>query len=156
MIALKIGIVYCLDLTDKVQLGPISKQTLYERLTDGRISGLLAEDLANALYNNMTKAPSQNSGFDLFDSEGRKYECRTVTRGGTNLVPAVQIGAGRKIDLAKHQEKLDYLYAYVFVDVRNSPLFRLVAIEVERLESRLRITPSEFEQLINELPTKNI
>jgi hypothetical protein len=44
---------YKIDLTNKMELGAIPKQTLYKRFTDGRISGLLAEDLSEALYNNL-------------------------------------------------------------------------------------------------------
>ena len=156
MIALEKGVIYRLDLTNKVKLGPISKQILYERLTDGRIFGLLAEDLVNSIYNNITKAPSQRSSFDFLDVEGRKYECRTITHHGANLVPAAQIGAGRKIDLGKHKQKLDMLHAYVFVDVRDSPRFSLVAISVERLHKKIRISVKEFEELINGLPSKTI
>ena len=123
--------VYQLDLTNKMQFGPIKKQILYERFTDGRISGLLAEDLAKSLYNNISKAPNARSSYDFVDDDGKKYECRTITARGASLLPSNQLGKGRTKDIGKFYEKLDMLYAFVFLDVRDSPIFRIVAVPVD-------------------------
>ncbi len=140
-----------LDLTDRMQLGPISKQTLYQRFTDGRIFGLLAEDLANALYNNLTKAPSKTTSYDLIDGNGNKYEVRTVTRGGVNLIPSAQIGAGRSYDEVKHQTKHDSLYAYIFIDVRNSPLFYITGVHISNIPFIKSLTGKNFDRLLKNL-----
>ena len=153
---LELEVVYKLDLTDKIKFGPIKKQILYERITDGRISGLLSEDLANSLYNNITKSPSENSNYDIMDDDGNKYECRTITRLGANLVPSNQLGKGRSIDLAKHEQKLESIFAYIFTDVRNSPIFRIVAIPVATLGKRTRITGLQFEELIENFKQVNV
>ena len=153
---LNLNVLYELNLTNKVQLGPISKQVLYERLTDGRISGLLAEDLANAIFNNVSKAPSERAPFDLIDEEGHRYECRTITKGGTALVPSNQLGQGRHYDRVAHKKKVDSLYAYLFVDVRDSPLFQLVAFTTDQIPFQRRLKTNEFDDLISELPKTNI
>ena len=145
---LKLGVVYKLDLTNKIEFGPIKKQTLYERFTDGRISGLLSEDLANALYNNITKSPSEKSTFDIMDNEGRKYECRTLTESGASLLPSNQVGKGRYYNETEHVRKLEALHAYIFTDIRNSPIFRIVAIPIEDLGQRKRISCKMFDELI--------
>lgn len=151
MTPLKLGVVYRLDLTDKIMFGPIKKQILYERFTDGRISGLLSEDLANSLYNNITKAPSEKSFYDVMDDEGRKYECRTITRKGSSLLPSNQLGQGRRRDLQKHQEKQRSLFAYIFTDIRHSPIFRIVAVPINLLDGKTSITSLQFDRLIKQM-----
>ena len=145
---LKLEVVYRLDLTNKIKFGPIKKQTLYERFTDGRISGLLSEDLANALYNNVTKSPSEKSTFDIMDDEGRKYECRTLTDSGASLLPSSQVGVGRSYNETEHIRKIEALHAYIFTDIRNSPIFKIVAIPIEDLGKRKRISSKQFDELI--------
>lgn len=147
----KIGERAKLDLTDKMQLGPIKKQTLYERFTDGRISGLLAEDLVSALYNNLTKSPAENTPYDLIDVDGNKYEVRTVTKGGVQLIPSAQIGTGRKYDEDKHRVKHDSLYAYIFIDVRDSPLFYITGIKKSDVPFKKKLTSAGFNNLLENL-----
>ena len=119
---------YKIDLTNRMQFGEVSKQVLYQRFTDGRISGLLAEDLLYALYNNFTKSPSEGSAYDLLDDDGNKYEVRVITKGGVSLIPSAQIGVGRQYNEEKHKDKHESLHAYVFIDVRDSPIFYITGI----------------------------
>ncbi len=147
---------YVLDLTDKIQLGPIKRQVLYERLTDARISGLLVEDLADAIYNNVTKSPSPASSYDLMDDDGNKYESRIVNMRGASLIPANQVGSGRRYNRENHLAKLASLYAYLFVDVRSSPVFSIVAFPVGILGERKRITTIRFDELVKPIPVTNI
>ena len=156
MIKLQLGIRYELNLTGRVELGPIKKQVIYERLTDGRIAGLLGEDFANAIYNNVTKSPSENEGHDLQDTRGRLYEVRSVTKNGVKLIPSAQIGSGRKYDKTAHQAKIDSLYAFVFMDVRNSPILTFVGIEAEQLRWNKALSPKQFDALIADLPKRQV
>ncbi len=148
---LRLGVVYKLDLTDKIRFGPIKKQILYERFTDGRISGLLAEDLANSLYNNLMKSPTERSSYDIMDDNGHRYECRTITPRGANLIPSNQIGKGRQYDAEAHHKKVDSLHAYIFTDIRHSPIFYIVAIPVEQLGGAKNITTKQFDLLVSEM-----
>lgn len=153
---LQLGIVYRLDLTDKIQFGPVKKQTLYERFADGRIPGLLAEDLADSLYNNIEKPPSKNNNYNLVDDSDRKYKCHTITTGGTSLLPADQVGKGREYDKAKHIERMESLDAYIFIDVRYSPVFRIVAVPMEKLRWQKRLSALRFDKLIQTLKEETI
>ena len=142
---------YKIDLTNKMELGAIPKQTLYKRFTDGRISGLLAEDLLNALYNNLTKAPSESSPYDLLDDNGNKYESRVVTKRGVNLNPSNQIGSGRSYNEDKHRTKHESLYAYIFIDVRDSPIFYIVGINRNDVPFVKKLSPNSFDKLLKDL-----
>ena len=151
MQSLRLRVVYKLDLTDRIRFGPIKKQILYERFTDGRISGLLAEDLANSLYNNLMKSPTEQSSYDIMDDEGNRYECRTITLRGANLIPSNQIGKGRQYDAEAHHKKVGSLHAYIFTDIRHSPIFYIVAIPVKQLGGAKRISTNQFDGLISDL-----
>ena len=144
-------ITYLLYMESCIQFGPIQKQVLWVRFTDGRNIGLLSEDLIAALFNNLSKSPSSKDAYDFSDREGRKYECRTVTKRGVGLLPSKQVGTGRKYNALEHKEKRAMLHAYIFVDVRDSPLFRITMIEEKRIPDKHRLSAIDFDKLLEEI-----
>lgn len=130
---LEIEVVYNLDMQGHLKYGSVIPQRLYERFTDGRISGLLNEDLLQSLFTGLTRNDIGGGSHDLMDREGRKYEARTVTRHGVNLRPSNQKGQGRRIDDAAAMARRCELHAFIFVDVRLCPLYRIYATEARTL-----------------------
>ena len=127
MTTLKSKVVYTVNLTGCMSLGPIPPQVLYEKLTDGRIAGLLMEEMHNHLFRNVAMAPSRKSSFDLYVDDLR-YEARTITKAGVKLIPSSQIGTGRTYDEDAYINKRDSIDGYVFADVRNSPVLRILRL----------------------------
>jgi len=67
------------DLQRAMQLTEDEVRTYF---TDGRrISVILERRLAREVLHG-TLAPSEGSGFDLADQEGRKWEVRSISKGG--------------------------------------------------------------------------
>ena len=66
--------------------------------TDGRrISFLIERRIAyEVLFGAL--APSEGAGFDLFDSQGRKWEVRSITKGGIYFCPSYMVGSGRRFE----------------------------------------------------------
>lgn len=151
----EVGILYKLDLTGKIKFGPIPQQLLWHKFTDGRVFGLLGEALVKAIYNNLSESPSASAAFDFIDADGKTYEVRTITKSGASLLPSAQIGAGRKFDEKDYLAKRKSIYAYIFIDNRQSPIFRIAGIKEEDLPPyppARKITLPKFEALISNLP----
>ena len=153
---LELGVAYRLGLQGHLKYGSVIPQRLYERFTDGRISGLLNEDLLQSLFTGLTRNDIGGGSHDLIDREGRKYEARTVTRHGVNLRPSNQKGQGRRIDDKAAMARRRDLYAFVFVDVRLCPRYRIYAVEAQKLGRSMGIKPHEFDELLAEARQKTL
>lgn len=63
------NIYFTLDLTNKISIGNIPKNILYDRLNDGRILGLLVEDIISYEFNGITRVLSNGCSHDLIKSD---------------------------------------------------------------------------------------
>ena len=149
---------YRVSMLDRVQYGPVPKQRLYERFTDGRISGLLNEDMLQTLFIGLTRNDIGGGSHDLMDQQNRRYEARTITNRGVNLIPSNQIGQGRTINLDAIAERRNELYAFIFVDVRNSPNYFIFSIPVDDpiFEYRRRLSCNQVDGVVSEYPNRTI
>ena len=129
------NLVYRFDITGKVALGPISKQTLYKKLTDGRIAGFLMEDFIEAAFSNTSLAPNNQSPFDLFitdQNESKKYESKVITLStGLCLLPSNQRGQNRITNDEAYRVRRANLDGYVITDITESPILRVLALSEE-------------------------
>ena len=114
------------------------------------------EDLVATIFTNIVKADSNTDSYDLKDSEGHLYECRTIRLKGTSLIPSKQIGSGREFDEAEHLQKLSWLYGYIFVDIRFMPILTIVAIKSHKLQQKKYITARQFDKLIATFKRTNL
>lgn len=114
------------------------------------------EDLLQSLFTGLTRNDIGGGSHDLMDREGRKYEARTVTRHGVNLRPSNQKGQGRRIDDAAAMARRCELHAFIFVDVRLCPLYRIYATEARTLGQSMSIKPHEFDELLAEARQKTL
>jgi len=86
------------DVTEIARVLKVEPKDVHEYFTDGRrVSFLLERRLAREVIKG-TLAPSEGAGFDLIDPSGKKWEVRSVTRGGIYFCPSYMVGSGRVFD----------------------------------------------------------
>jgi len=122
--------IYVIDLSETIQFGPINKEVLANIFKDGRVSGLIAEHLLIGLFKNLARSPIENSSYDVFDTKwGTSFEVRCITENGLRTMPSYMIGQGRVYNLKEHMEKLFNIDYFIFIDVTNSPIFKIIPIK---------------------------
>lgn len=89
--------------------------------TDGRrVSFILERRIAREVLHGEL-APSEGAGFDLIDGHGRKWEVRSVSKGGIYFCPSYMVGSGRKFDEPGFLAKLDEIHGYAVSDIVSFP-----------------------------------
>lgn len=89
--------------------------------TDGRrVSFVLERRLAFEVLGG-TLAPSEGAGFDLLDKDGKKWEVRSITRGGIYFCPSYMVGSGRSFEEKGFLEKLNDIEGYIVSDIELFP-----------------------------------
>jgi hypothetical protein len=89
--------------------------------TDGRrVSFILERRLAFEVLNGKL-APSEGAGFDLLDQEGKKWEVRSITRGGIYFCPSYMVGSGRSFEAQGFLSKLSEIEGYIVSDIELFP-----------------------------------
>ena len=66
-------------------------------------------------------AQSEGAGFDLLDSDGRKWEVRSITKGGIYFCPSYMVGSGRSFDESGFLAKLKEIEGYIVSDIESFP-----------------------------------
>lgn len=99
----------------------IGTDDVREYFTDGRrVSFLLERRLAYEVVKGKL-AQSEGVGFDLIDSQGRKWEVRSITKGGIYFCPSYMVGSGRSFDEPGFWAKLKEIEGYIISDVESFP-----------------------------------
>jgi len=93
----------------------IGESDVREYFTDGRrVSFLLERRLAYEVVKGKL-APSEGAGYDLLDSQGRKWEVRSVTKGGIYFCPSYMVGSGRSFNEPGFLAKLKEIEGYIIL-----------------------------------------
>lgn len=101
---------------------------------DGRrVSFLLERRIASEVLNG-SLAPSEGAGYDVLDSDGRKWEVRSISSRGIYFCPSYMVGSGRKFDEFGFLEKLDEIAGYVVSDIQQFPVVPYWIIPVEKIQ----------------------
>ena len=109
------------NITEIAKALKIGEADVHEYFTDGRrVSFILERRLAYEVIKGKL-APSEGAGFDLLDSQGRKWEVRSITRGGIYFCPSYMVGSGRSFKEAGFLEKLNDIEGYIISDVESFP-----------------------------------
>jgi hypothetical protein len=99
----------------------IGESDVREYFTDGRrVSFILERRLAYEVVKGKL-APSEGAGYDLLDSQGRKWEVRSITKGGIYFCPSYMVGSGRRFDEPGFLAKLNEIEGYIISDVEPFP-----------------------------------
>lgn len=89
--------------------------------TDGRrVSFLLERRIAYEVLKG-TLAPSEGAGYDVLDQQGRKWEVRSISRGGIYFCPSYMVGSGRSFDEEGFVAKLNDVQGYIVSDIERFP-----------------------------------
>jgi len=111
-----------INLRDSVSFGPIARSVLSERFKDGRLFGLLAEDLICSHFSNIIKTESNTTkGFDLIANEIGKIEVKSFTKNGCDVSPSFMKGIGRSFDESNYNEFLDGISGICICDNIDFP-----------------------------------
>lgn len=109
----------------------LTMQETRDYFTDGRrVSFILERRICREIIGGRL-SPSEGAGFDLIDLCGRKWEVRSVTRGGIYFCPSYMVGSGRKFTESGFLEKLDEIEGYVVSDVTQFPDIPVWKLSVE-------------------------
>ncbi|MGH9948122.1 MAG: hypothetical protein ACRD6X_13105 [Pyrinomonadaceae bacterium] len=99
----------------------ITVEDVKEYFTDGRrISFILERQLAKEVLMGRL-APSEGASYDIEDSNGGKWEVRSISRGGVYFSPSYMVGSGRNFKLDGLISKLESIKGYVVSDIENFP-----------------------------------
>lgn len=89
--------------------------------TDGRrVSFMLERRIAYEVLNG-TLAPSEGAGWDVRDEKGRKWEVRSISRGGIYFCPSYMVGSGRSFNEPGFLTKLEEIEGYIVSDIEVFP-----------------------------------
>ena len=123
----------------------LSEDEVRAYFTDGRrVSFILERRLMREVLGGRL-ADSEGDGYDVLDRKGRKWEVRSVTRGGIYFCPSYMVGSGRKFDCDGFLRKLDDIYGYAISDVTGFPqvpYWLVTAAEVRNWWDSNRLGPS--------------
>jgi hypothetical protein len=99
----------------------ISEEDTLSYFTDGRrVSFILERRISSEIIGGVL-ASSEGAGFDLVDPEERKWEVRSLTKGGIYFCPSYMVGSGRQFEEEGFLEKLADIEGYIVSDVTKFP-----------------------------------
>jgi len=112
----------------------IKPEDVREYFTDGRrVSFIVERRIAReVLKGNL--APTEGAGYDIVDSQGGKWEVRSITRGGIYFCPSYMVGSGRHFEEEGFLRKLDEIKGFIIADVESFPDIPFWVIPVEQVK----------------------
>ncbi|MBI4669790.1 MAG: hypothetical protein HY747_11545 [Elusimicrobia bacterium] len=119
----------------------IKVEDVREYFTDGRrISFILERRIMREVLKGKL-APGEGASFDLYDGRGRKWEVRSISRGGVYFCPSYMVGSGRSFNSKGFLEKLAEIEGYVLCDIESFPdvPYWIVPVEQVRQWWRLKV-----------------
>ena len=102
--------------------------------TDGRrVSFILERRLAYEILNGKL-APNEGAGYDILDSNGGKWEVRSISKHGIYFCPSYMVGSGRSFELKGFLNKIEDIKGYIISDIESFPEVRFWIISVEQVK----------------------
>jgi hypothetical protein len=109
------------NITEIARALKITESDVKNYFTDGRrVSFILERRLAYEVLKGRL-APSEGAGYDLIDSNGGKWEVRSITRGGIYFSPSYMVGSGRSFEEKGFLAKLKEVKGFILSDVESFP-----------------------------------
>lgn len=109
------------DIAEIARALKISGEDVREYFTDGRrVSFILERRIAREVLKG-TLSPSEGAGYDLIDSQGGKWEVRSISKGGVYFCPSYMVGSGRRFMEAPFLSKLSEIKGYIVSDIESFP-----------------------------------
>lgn len=109
------------DIEEIARALKISGEDVREYFTDGRrVSFILERRIAREVLKG-TLAPTEGAGFDIVDTEGGRWEVRSISRGGIYFCPSYMVGSGRRFVKDGFLSKLSEIKGYIVADIESFP-----------------------------------
>jgi hypothetical protein len=108
------------DLDELASAMHLTKDEVLTYFRDGRRISFILERRIRDAFPSWTLAPSEGSGFDLTDEQGRNWEARSVS-SGIYFCPSYMVGSGRRFEEQGFISKLDDVAGYVCSDIMKFP-----------------------------------
>lgn len=111
----------------------IKESDVISYFTDGRrVSFILERRLAYEILKGKL-ASNEGAGYDLLDSNGNKWEVRSISKGGIYFCPSYMVGSGRSFELKGFLNKLKEIKGYIISDIASFPEIHFWIIPVEQV-----------------------
>jgi hypothetical protein len=127
------------SIAKSLKLSPADTKSYF---TDGRrVSFILERRLAFEVLKG-SLAPSEGAGFDLLDKDGKKWEVRSITRGGIYFCPSYMVGSGRSFEEQGFLSKLSEIEGYIVSDIElfpNIPYWKISKITIANWYNNLKL-----------------
>lgn len=108
------------DLDELAAAMHLEKDEVLMYFRDGRRISFIMERRIRDAFPSWKLAPSEGSGFDLIDEQGKNWEARSVS-SGIYFCPSYMVGSGRKFEEKGFITKLDDVAGYVCSDIMKFP-----------------------------------
>lgn len=99
----------------------LNESEVKECFTDGRRVSFLIERRLSRDVLGERLAASEGDDHDVLDAQGRKWEVRSLTKGGIYFCPSYMVGSGRSFEAAGFLRKLESIDAYAISDITKFP-----------------------------------
>jgi len=133
------------SLSKKIKIGDIPEMLLYDRLRDGRIIGLLIEDIIATEFIGITRVISNGCTHDLIKSDCKtpiRLQCKSYKNNKLSIIPSYMLGTGRKYDYIGMMNYLENIDAFIFIKIDNFPELETITIKTEDIIKIANITES--------------
>ena len=121
------------DLSQISRALKLTESDVIEYFTDGRrVSFICERKIRDQVGGKLAK--TEGAGYDLLQDQ-KKWEVRSITKGGTYFSPSFQVGSGRKFDEEGFLKKLDEIEGYILCDILEFPKIPYWRITSETVRS---------------------
>lgn len=148
---------------DIEQLAKQLHLTIEETVTyfrDGRRCSFITERRISREFVGGRIADSEGASYDIFDSNNKKWEVRSLTNSGIYFCPSYMVGSGRKFDEKGFIKKIQEIEGYYVAKITTFPDVPVYEIKADKvldwykkgkLGISTSITLSKMEQLLLKL-----
>jgi hypothetical protein len=152
----------------RIAFDGLDENLLRARFKDGRISGLLIEDLLAYVYRNVTRSGDEGTPYDIFLSvDGRplRYQCKTANwkkpSSAFDLKPSYMKGKGRRYDRQQMEEHFRLIDGFALVDLSGMPDLTIWTLPVSSLldtigEKSCSVKIAECDNRVAVAPTRHL
>jgi len=121
------------DINEIAKALKIRPEDVKEYFTDGRrVSFIVERRIAREVLKGEL-APTEGAGYDIIDSNGGKWEVRSITKGGIYFCPSYMVGKGRHFEEDGFLKKLSEIKGFIIADVESFPNIPFWIIPAEQV-----------------------
>ena len=124
------------SLYKQIKIGNIPEMLLYDRLRDGRIIGLLIEDIIANEFSGITRVVGNGCAHDLVKTDCKipiRLQCKSYKNNKLSITPSYMVGSGRKYDYDGMISYLDNIDAFVFIKIDDFPELEIITVKTSDL-----------------------